>query len=239
MDNETLKKQSPITTFEEKVEDVGAFAAFISFLRRFIVLIVICTVLGTALGLGVAFVKDKKVYKQSKSVVVIASIDGKAMTTNISLTKKWMSSIPTIIKTPIFIDKANAEYGGSGSDKISSLSIGVSANDNMIFTISYSDYDKDVAEKKLNAYIKAVEQEITNGYITADNVAFTDIDNVPKTSESNGFVKYVLLGIIGGLVVGAAIAFLIYLFDSTVSSKSELERLTGVTVVAYIDDVAQ
>ena len=115
MDNEILTTQSPITTFEEKGEDVGSFAAFLSFLRRFIVLIVICTVLGTALGLGVAFVKDKKVYTQSKSVVIIASIDGKAMTTNISLTKKWMNSIPTLIKTPIFIDKANAENGGSNS----------------------------------------------------------------------------------------------------------------------------
>ena len=239
MDSEILKQQSPAVTVEEKSEDSGSLFAFLLFLRRFIVLIVIFIILGAALGLGLAFVKDKKVYTQTKSVIVIATMDNKSTYASITLTKNLSNNIPDLIKTPVFINKANEIYGLDGTGKITSSAISVKGNENMIFTISYSDYDKDVAEKKLCDYIEAVKAEIDNGYLTADKVIVNDIDNEPRTSVSSGLVKYILLGLAGGVIIGLAMAFLIYLFDNTVSNKSELERLTGAAVVAYIDDVAQ
>ena len=237
MNNENLKQQSPAAVFEEK-ETAGSLINFLRFLRRFIVLIVICTVLGTALGLGLVFVKDKKVYTQTKSVIVIAIMNNKSTYASITLTKNLSSNIPTLIKSPVFIDKANEIHGGSGTDRINSSAIGVSGKESMVFTISYSDYDKEIAERKLDDYIKAVKEEINAGYLTANEVIINEIDNEPSTSVSSGFAKYILLGLVGGLVLGFAIAFLIYIFDNTVSSKSELERLTGTTVIAYIEDVA-
>lgn len=243
MDNEKLIQQSPAVTFEEKGEDIGSFVAFMRFLRRFVVFIVILTVLGAAVGLGVALVKDKKVYTKTKSLVVIAKIDTATLSQNLTVTKRWWATIQNTIVQPMFIDKATEvyrnEYGGT--DKISKRALNVKAGDGLILTVSYSDYDEKVAEDKLDAFIRAASEEIQSDevhYVTADSVEFKPIDNVPKTSVSSGFVKYVLLGIVGGLILGLAIAFLIYLFDSTVSSKSELERLTGAAVVAYIDDVA-
>lgn len=242
MDNEILKQQSPAVTFEEKGEDTGSFVAFMSFLRRFILLIVIFAVIGTALGLGLALVKDKKVYTQTKSLVVIAKIDNSSVTTNLSLTEKWWATIQNTIIQPTFTAKATEvyknEYGGKSN--VSKGSINVKAGSGLILTISYSDYDKKVAADKLDAFIKAASEEIQSDdihYVTADSVEFKPIDRVPETSVSSSFAKYVLLGLVGGLVLGFALAFVIYLFDSTVSSKSELERLTGVAVVAYIDDV--
>ena len=243
MDNEKLIQQSPAVTFEEKGEDIGSFVAFMRFLRRFVVFIVILTVLGAAVGLGVAFVKDKKVYTQTKSLVVIAKINNSSVTTNISLTEKWWGTLQNTIKSPIFISKANEKYkekGGIGG-KISASSVGVKTGNGLILTVSYSDYNAKDATDKLDAFIEAASEEIQSPeghYVTADSVEFKAIDRVPKTSVSSGFVKYVLLGIVGGLILGLAIAFLIYLFDNTVSSKAELERLTGAAVVAYIDDVA-
>ncbi|MEG9430596.1 MAG: hypothetical protein VZQ61_06735 [Christensenellaceae bacterium] len=238
MDNEKLIQQSPAVTFEEKGEDTGSFVAFMRFLRRFIVLIVICTVIGTAAGLGLALVRDKKVYTQSKSVIIIANITNKSISQSITATKNLSNSVLETIKSPIFISNANEKYGATDTDYLSSSAIGVSGKESMIFKISYSDYDANTAARKLDAYISAVKEEIRTGYLPASEIIVNDIDNVPKTSVSSGFVKYVLLGLFGGLVLGFALAFLIYLFDNTVSSKAELERLTGAAVVAYIDDVA-
>lgn len=240
MDNENLKQQSDAVTFEEKGEEPGSFVTFLQFLRRFIVFIVICTVLGTAVGLGLAFVKDKKVYTKTKSLVVIATINDLSAINNVTLTETWWGTIPNTIKSPKFISKANEVYKSKGGiGKISS--VGVKAGNGLILTVSCSDYDEQVAAAKLEAFIEAASEEIQSKeehYITADYVEFKEIDNVPTTTVSSGFARYVLLGLIGGLVVGFVIAFLIYLFDSTVSSKSELERLTGAAVIAYIDDVA-
>lgn len=242
MDNENLKQQSLAVTFEEKEKNTGSFVAFMQFLRRFIVLIVIFTVIGTAIGLGLAFVRDKKVYTQTKSLVVILKIDTATLSQNLTVTNGFFDTVQNTIVQSKFTDKATEVYRNeySGTDKISKRALNVKAGEGLILTISYSDYDAKTAEDKLNAYIKAVSEEIQSAdihYVTADSVEFNPIDNVPKTSVSSGLLKYVLLGLIGGLVVGFALAFLIYLFDNTVSSKAELERLTGAAVVAYIDDV--
>ena len=248
MNNETLKQQSPAVTFEEKGENSGSLLVFWHFLRRFIVLIIVFTVIGAAVGLGFALLKDKKVYTQTKSLVVVATIQDSSVTmttTNLSLTEKWMPTIQNVIVSPVFISKANEvyknDYDGVGGG-ISAGSIGIKTGNGLIFTISYSDYDEKVASDKLDAYIKAASEEIQSTdrhYITADTVEFKAIDHVPETYVSSGFAKFVLLGMLGGLVIGVAVAFLIYLFDSTVSSKTDLERLTGADVVAYIDDVVQ
>lgn len=242
MDNEILNRQTSAVTFEEKNAEPSSFTVFLQFLRRFWILLVVATVIGTAVGFGLALVRDKKVYTQTKSLVVIAKIDGYAMTTNLSLTKKWLPTLPDTIQSPTFINKANIVYSadfGGASNGISASSVNVKTSSGMIFTISYKDYDAKTAADKLDAFIKAASEEIQNGYVTADSVEFRAIDRVPVTTTSSGFAKYVLLGAVVGAVLGLAIAFLIYLFDNTVSSKSELERLTGAMVVAYIDDVVQ
>ncbi|MBQ6727788.1 MAG: hypothetical protein IJQ87_02505 [Clostridia bacterium] len=237
---ETLKINNPAINTEEKEEN-GSFTAVLRFLRRFIVLIVVLTVLGTAAGFGMGFMKSKTVYTQSKSVIFIARIEGKTMATNIQLTNKYVSTVKDEVKMPIFIQRANSiyesDYGGTYGG-ISAGAISIKTGDGLVFTFSYSDLNPDDAADKLDAFIEAAKIEI-QGLLTADNAEFVPIQREPTTSSSNGFIKYVLLGVLGGLVASLSIAFLIYILDNTVSSKSDLEKLTGATVVAYIDDVVQ
>lgn len=243
MEDSMINTTAAINT-EEK--EGGSFTAILQFLRRFLVLIVVLTVLGTAAGLGLAFMKDQTVYTQSKSVIFIARIEGKTMSTNISLTNKYIPTVKEEIKMPIFIDRANSIYKSGFGDTaqyltyggISAGSIGIKTGEGLVFTFSYSDLDPQVAADKLDAFIEAAKIEI-QGLLTADNAEFVSIQRMPTTSSGNGFVKYVLLGVLGGLVVGLALAFIIYILDNTVTGKSDLEKLTGATVVAYIDDVAQ
>lgn len=231
---------------ENNADEISSFTVFLGFLRRFVWLILLATVIGTGIGLGMAFVKDKKVYTQTKSVIFIAKIDNKAMATNISLTNKYIKSVQEIILTPLFITKANDiykddfsgtvqynEYGGIGAGAIS-----VQEGGGMILTISYSDYSEKAAADKLDVFIAASREEL-QGKLTADDIEFVSIDNLPKTTSSSEFSKFILLGALIGAVVGLFLGFIIYLFDNTVSSRSDLERLTGATVVAYLDDVNQ
>ena len=228
-------------------ENRGAFTVFLRFLRRFIVLILVFTVLGTVGGFVLARKKDQTVYTQTKAVVVVASIDQISQANNITLTDILKNTIARVTTTPIIIDRAreiyiencnNAQKKPNGT--VSSGAISVESGDNLIFDISYSSSSAADAADKLDAFIAAVQEQTSVLFQDyANQVNLYPIDNAPALSTSNGFVKFMLLGVLGGLVAGLAIAFILYILDNTVSSKSELEALTGATVVAYIDDVVQ
>ena len=233
-------------TFEDKNSEVNSLMLFLRFMRRFMWLILLGAVIGTAIGLVVAFTRDKRVYTQTKSIIFIAKIDNKTMATNITLTNNYIKTVEEMIVAPIFISRANdiykEDFGGTEQYNtyggIGAGAIGVREGGGMILTISYSDYDEKASSDKLDAFIEAAREEL-QGRLTADEVDFVPIDNVPTTTSSTEFAKFILLGALIGAVVGLFIGFLVYMFDSTVTSRSDLERLTGATVVAYIDDVAQ
>ena len=239
MENEVLTNQSYENKIESQEDTATSFVIILQFLRRFIVLIVLATLFGLGVGIGYSYKNNYTEWTQTKSVMFIAKIEEKSMATKISLTNKLMSSIPDIVVTPVFISKANEKYKGSGL--ISASSISIKQSDGMIFSISYLDYDESTAEKKLDAFIAAIQDVFESDEIrlTADEVKFEAIDNTPSTTSSNSSSRYILIGLLGGIVGGVLLALVLYLLDNTVNSKTELERLTGATVVAYIDDIAQ
>ena len=247
MDNEHIAQNSMNDILDQE-ESGGSFMTVLRFLRRFIVLITIMTIIGTGLGLVYAYKKDETVYTQTKAVIFIASIDNPVnktatMATNISLTKKYLSTVQEMVVQPIFTSKARDIYHNKYNSwtYFSSGNIKIKETNGMILSVSCTDGDATVAAQKLDVFIEAVQEVFASGdaKITADAVNIEAIDNVPTTTSSNGFTRFVLVGVLGGLVGGVLIALLFYLLDNTVASRSDLERLTGATVVAYIDDIAQ
>ena len=244
MENEILTNQS-YNKVELQEDAASSFIVILQFLRRFIVLIVLATLFGLGVGVGYAYKNNQTIYTQTKSVLFIAKIDNLSMASNFALTNKYMSSVPDTVLTPVFISKANeiyrSKYGNDGQ-YIYAGAIGFEQSDGMIFSVSYTDGGEAVAERKLDAFIEAVQVVFEEGKataFTADEVSFEPIDNTPATISSNSSSRYILIGLLGGVVGGVLIALIIYLLDNTVNSKTELERLTGATVVAYIDDIAQ
>lgn len=243
IDNVKTSNLNDVSTLNADNEQNGNFGFFtlLSVLRRFWILILVCTVIGTALGLGLAVFKDQTYYTQSRKVICIARINDKAMITNISLTNRLIPTIKDQVKTQIFIDEANNLYKEKyGSRSISASAINFEVGETLIFKVSYTDVTKELAEQKLNVYIAAVKKVYENqGSVltTGDEVSFEAIDGYSTSSSSNGFTKFVLLGVAGGIAIGLVLALLLYLMDNTVSNKDDLERLTGANVIAFIDDV--
>lgn len=241
MDNEVLQDQPFSTENLGQDETSGTLVVVLRFLRRFLILITITTLLGFGLGFGYAKTRDKTVYTQTKAVMFIAKIDNAKMATNIALTNKYIKSIPEMIVTPVFTSKATEMYKAKyGSGSISGGAINIEEDGGMVLSVSYSDGDPVSAERKLDVFIEAVQSLFESGdYLTADEISLEAIDNIPTTSSSNGFTRIIFAGVLGGFVAGILIALLFYLLDNTVNNRPELERLTGATVVAYIDDINQ
>lgn len=62
-------------------------------------------------------------------------------------------------------------------------------------------------------------------------------DNISTWSPPKNTQRATLIGIILGLLIDVAILLLVYKLDDTIKTKEELERITGVTFIAYIEDI--
>ena len=106
----------------------------------------------------------------------------------------------------------------------------------LIFQITYTDLDKELAVEKLQVFIKTIsESNVVKDKIIADEVEFVPTQRHSEISKSTSYTKHAIYGAIAGLVVSVAIAFLLHMLDNTVRDKVEFEELTGVNVIAYIN----
>lgn len=138
----------------------------------FCLLFVFCTINFAACNNGNT--ADKPVYTQSKLVVVFAKLDSASMSTNIIYTANFLPTIQEFMLSRKFIRRANEIYEnefGENSTIISVQSIDIKRSGDILLTISYKDYDNEIAANKLNAFIKAA-QEILSEELLADEIDF-------------------------------------------------------------------
>lgn len=237
------------------------FVTVLNVLRRFWILLVVTTILGLAAGVVYAKVKDKPVYTARESVMFITNVTkldmssttaGSSSTNNATLAKKYLPDLAVYLKSDLFVNRANEAYKqeyGENAGSISSGGISISYSENsLIFSISYSDSEEQVAKNKLkvlvassNETIQGADEEGSSiqGLIIGEDLELKPTQNFPTVSVSTRAARITVVATVLGLIVGAAIAAIIYLTDNTVKNRYELENLTGSSVIAYIEDVKQ
>ena len=89
----------------------------------------------------------------------------------------------------------------------------------------------------------AFEREIgtekgTNGdrYFAGVNISIISLGNSGWSSDVSK-VKFTIIGFAIGVVVAALVVYVISVTDVSIKDKEELERITGVSVLANIDHV--
>lgn len=212
---------------------------FLKLLYRKLVLVILVTVLLALMGLGYAIYKVKPVYTVSRSFILCMSLsDSQSESTNASLGKIYMPQIESVIKSPSVMQEANELYKeryGDAGGAVSSGSVRISYNGgSLIFSFSYSDYDRDCAEDKLSVVYEVSQRALRENFY-GKVVKIVSTNNKVGESVNSGRTKYVVSGALIGAVLSVFIVFVIYVLDNTVKDKKEFEELTGVSVVAYID----
>ena len=142
--------------------------------------------------------------------------------------------VEAIVTSPDVINKANQAYNNY-SDPISAGSVKINYGDNsLIFEMSYSDQSEKVASDKLDYLFEIAKKELPKGMKASDVSLIPTSKDYNLTVES-AFVDNVLLGGAIGLFISVVVALVIYVLDNTVKDKYEMEELTGINVIAYID----
>lgn len=210
--------------------------------QRFILFIVIVTVIGTAIGCCIAAVKNKTVYTAKESVLIIVKTrEDSGETTNASFVKKMvLPSVANNIRSSITISKANDKYKEVNADaspkaiSAGAIKVGVK-EDSLIITVSYSDLSEKAAKEKLDAVIFAASEVLSDEY-TVQDLTLSPLQNKPEISTSDSFWKFALIGFGAGLLLSFVASVIIKSFDQSIRSKKELEEITGVGMLSYIED---
>jgi capsular polysaccharide biosynthesis protein len=202
------------------------------------------TALCTLLGLGYAVTNVKPTYTATRSVILrlsVGDLQANTVTTNVALSKIYLPDVIEFVSSPAVVNKAN-ELNGGNSIKNNSINVKYSNKEieSLIFSISYTDAKRSDAEKKLNYIIESVmlvDDEMK--VIEAEEFSLIPTQNGVTTSVNNKFSTFVVLGFGVGLVLSIALAVLIYMFDNTISTKEELEALTGSDMLSTLKKVKE
>lgn len=219
-------------------------------LWRNIILIAIITVIATACGVGYAM-RIKPTYTATRSLIVKAyNEDSSSSSSNsyndITVATKELPTIAEFFKKPAVLKSALEKYGtGGNGGKILSNNLSVSYDTTTRFlTVSYTDGNEEVAVEMVKCIVQAgtevVEEKNVDGTAKYFNVSvelMTADDNEATVKVNLSRSKYIVIGFLLGLVLAVAIVFIKYFMDDTVRSKEELENISGVKMLAYLDRI--
>ncbi len=209
-----------------------------------LVWIILFTILGCAFGIFYAERKDKPIYTAQKNVMLVVSYATETkFSTELRISEIYVPQVAHIVTSGKVRSKANALYNekynvttGLGSGSIGERHGG----SGLIFSVSYSDYSEESAEQKLDVVIEAFKKDLTENvklYINADAIDLVETQrpNDYIVSSSSSYVRYVLIWTFVGLGLAIIVAMLRFLLDNKLKDVKELERITGVNLLAYID----
>lgn len=110
------------------------------------------------------------------------------------------------------------------------------------FSLSYKDADPLVAEEKVRILTFAYAREIqsstvdnSSSYFGGIDIILTDLGCYGHTVDMST-TKIIVIFTLAGVVISLLCVYLKVLFDNSVKDKETIEKLTGVNLLAYIQD---
>ena len=129
------------------------------------------------------------------------------------------------------------QYFNAGSVSSSLLTHGDDTEESYIIVISVDNLNSVTAREMVRIFAYAIDQESRDYFEGVDTYIYElikDTDGV-SVGTSSSMAKNISIFIILGVVLAGLIVYLKSFLDNTAKDKEEIEALTGVSVIAYID----
>lgn len=233
---------------ENTVESGISLKSILVLLWRNIIFIVLLTVVVAVAG-GFYASTIKPTYTATRHVLVKAANSNSSSSASdyndITVATVELPTVADFFKKEVVVNGANDSYGKEHFGSISSGAISTSYNEEKRFlTISYTDANKEVAKTKIDAVIQAgktvIESTNEDGTPTYFSV-YVEILPVDagkaSVSENSNKNTVIILSVVLGAVLSIGIVLLKNLLDDTIKSKEDLEKITGIKMLACIDDI--
>lgn len=181
----------------------------------------------------------KPFYVAKEDVIIKADINNTGSSYNdTTLAERYIETFSKLFKTDSNVIKANQIYKDQNPDAeentIKASAISVSSDETLIMTISYKDYTRDGAEKKLSAVIKAAADFSMEVNETGDgkkffnaNISIVPMNDGMNSTKGSDTTKLLVIAVILGFVLAFLYALFMYMVADKVTSEDRLETVTG------------
>lgn len=207
--------------------------------------VILCCILGLIAGVVYTKFFVTPMYSSYSTVVLSKPTDTSTISTtsegitqnDITLNSKLVATYSEIMKSRAVASEVKEKLELDISEEALMSNISVTAKDDTeMLKIQVSNEDPVVAANVANSLSEVFSSKVKEIY-NIENVTVIDTA-IPSSSPYNvSYAKNAAIFGMVGLVLSCGVLFVIFYFDTTIKSKSEVEDLLGLEVLAVIPDI--
>jgi len=214
---------------EINLKELGAY--YLSHVIFILSTIAVILIIGCVYSVAV----KKPLYHGTTSIVLATQNTNTGITTSdIQVNKNLVDTYSHIIKSRKILSDVVRQLNLSYSEEVLASKVSVTAISNTeIIKITVSDRDNHLAAEIANKIASVFMKEIKNIY-NLQNVSVIDEAIVEASPYNINIVKEIILYLLIGVIISAAILFVMYYFDTSIKSSNEIEEKLGLAVLGNV-----
>ena len=204
------------------------------FLSHIVIILSVITVI-LIVGCIYSVVIKKPLYHGTTSIVLVNQNNGNTITnSDIQVNRNLVETYTQIIKSRKILSTVISQLGLTYSESVLAGNVSVSAiTDTDIIRVSVSDENNQLAADIANEIARVFMEDIKTRY-NLQNVSVLD-EAVAESSPYNvNIAKEIVLYILIGVVLGCTIVFVMFYFDTSIKSSTEIEEKFGLAVLGNV-----
>lgn len=208
---------------KKRPKEINLKELFLVIKRRFWVIAVV-TVLASIIGVMLNNTPTTPLYQSSSKIIIGADEESR-------------KTLQVIVKDSTILDKVVKELGLNKPAEALAGQISVASIDSsQVVSISVIDPDPMLAAKIADTTAQVFKDEVPNivGQDYIRLLSKAKVNSSPINQKNN---KKLFMGIIGGIVVGIGLAFLLESLDDKIRSERQVESMLGIPVLGKVSKV--
>lgn len=205
-------------------------------------LIVLCMVLGGALGFGVSYYAIEPTYTSRISMYVNNNtdrLDSQLNINDINASQKLVATYIEILKSDVVLDKVIAEMGlPYSSDALRGMITANALNSTEILQVKVTSTDPEEAAAIANTLAKLAPPEIIR-VVQAGGVQLIDEAVVNTRPVAPNIQLNSIIGVLLGAVISALGVLVAAMLDTRVKSEEDLQKQYEIPVLGVIPDILE
>lgn len=212
---------------EINLKELGAY-----FLSHITIILGVMAVI-FIVGCIYSVVIKKPMYHGTTSIVLVSQ-NTEITNSDIQVNRNLVETYTQIIKSRKILADVISGLGLSYSEETLASKVSVSAiTDTDIIKISVSDRSNQLAAQIANKIAEVFMADIKTRY-NLQNVSVLDEAIAENSPYNVNIIKEIVLYLMIGIIVGCVIVFIMYYFDTSIKSSTEIEEKFGLVVLGNV-----
>lgn len=202
--------------------------------------IILITIIFIAIGAIYTITFVTPSYKAVTKLVLVKDYSGESATitqTDITINSKLVATYSELLKTSSVLSTVIDNLGMNITESELKKNITVSSvKDTELIQIAVTNENPENAAKIANEIANVFSEKVAKAVYKINNVYIAEVAKVPTMPYNINHVKDVAIFSIIGLLVSAFYVMCVSIFDTTVKTQEDIERMTKLTVLAAIPE---